>query len=176
MAAQVVLKEKKSTYGSPYGYYTVTLTPSDRTANSVTVKCTVSAHLAADNSSTQFGVKCGLYFGDKFHEFVLVEYGTWWRGSASISKSTTVTVSGLTVAQTTITDIKFRAVAGDGASVGPSLSATKCSNLTIDMYGGVAHINDGGTQKEAIPWVNDGGTWKQAIPWVNDNGTWKIGV
>lgn len=176
MAAQVVLNEKRSTYGSPYGYYTVTLTPSERKANSVEVKCTVSAHLAADNSFTGYGVKCGLYIGDDFHEFTLVAKGTEWRGTSPISASTTVKVSGLSVAQTTITGIKFRAIDGYGADSGPSLSATKCSNLTIDMYGGVAHINDGGTQKEAIPWVNDGGTWKQAIPWVNDNGTWKIGV
>ncbi len=176
MVAQVVLNEKQSTYGGPYGYYTVTLTPSARTKDSVKVLCSVTAHLAYSDSNTQYGVTCGLYIGGAWREFTLVPYGTWWEGTSPISTSATFTVGGLSVTQTSITGIQFRAIDGASPYEGPSLSATACSNLAIDMFGGVAHINVDGAQKEAIPWVNVDGTWKQAIPWVNADGTWKVSV
>lgn len=131
MTSQVVLNNRESTYGSPYGYYTVTLTPSNRTTNSVTVKCNVSAHLLASNSYTNYGVTCGLYIGGTWHDFTLVSYGTPWQGTSPISASTIITVSGLTASQTSITGIKFRAIDGASEYEGPSLSATNCSDLAI---------------------------------------------
>lgn len=166
MVAQVVLTEKKSTYGSPYGYYTVTLTPSSRTATSVTVKCTVSAHLAASNSFTGYGVTCGLYIGGSWHDFTLVASGTTWQGTTPISKSTTFTVSGLTESQTSITGIKFRAIDGQGASTGPSLSATSCSNLAIDYY--TAPV-----QPDAPALADTSGI---AVPYIYINGSWVVAI
>lgn len=164
MTAQVVLNEKKSTYGGPYGFYTVTLTPSNRTANSVTVKCTVSAYLQYSDSHTGYGVKCGLYIGGKWNEFTLVSSGTTWEGTTPISKSATFTVSGLTDTQTSISGIKFKAV--DGAGGGPSLNSTNCSNLTIDYY--TAPV-----QPEA-PALAD--TSNIAVPYIYTDGTWVIAM
>lgn len=176
MAAQVVLNNQESTYGSPYGYYTVTLTPSGRTKDSVTIRCDVSAHLQLAGSHTVYGVTCGLYIGGAWHDFTLIPADTMWQGTAPITASTTIAIAGLGVAQTSITGIQFRAIDGNSAYEGPSLSATACYDLAIDMYGGIAHIKANGVWSDALPWVNDNGEWKQAIPWVNDNGTWKIGV
>lgn len=176
MAGQVVLNNKESTYGGPYGYYTVTLTPSNRTANSVTVKCDVSAYLKYSDSYTQYGVTCGLYIGGKWHDFILVPYGTYWQGTTPISASTTITVSGLTATQTSITGIKFRAIDGASESEGPSLSSTSCSNLTIatsETGTGSTHINVGGAWKAATVYINVSGTWKEATPYMNVDGVWK---
>lgn len=173
MAAQIVLNDKQSTYGGPYGFYTVTLEPSNRTQNSVTVKCTVSAYLQYDVSETQYGVVCSLYIGGAWHEFTLVPYGTWWRGTDPITASTTITVSGLSVVQTAITGIKFKAVEGLGETSGPSLSATACSDLTIDMFGGLAAINLDGVWRQALPWLNVEGVWCVVLPWVRDGNLWR---
>lgn len=176
MTSQVVLRDMQSTYSGPYGYYTVTLTPSGRTKDSITIKCDVTAYFKYADSKTQYGVTCSLYIGGAWHDFTLVPYGTWWQGTAPVSASVTIAVSGLSVTQTIITGIQFKATDGSGVPEGPTLNPTSCSDLTIDMYGGVAHINVDGSQKEAIPWVNVDGVWKQAIPWGNADGTWKVSV
>ncbi len=176
MAAQIVLEDQQSTYGGPYGFYTVTLEPSNRTLDSVTVKCTVSAHLKYDESNTQYGVKCYLHIGggeDDWHEFTLVPYGTWWTGTATKTASTTITVSGLSAAQTEIVGIKFKAVEGGGATSGPGLIPTACADLVIDMFGGIAAINIDGTWRAALPWLNVEGVWKMVMPWVRVGYKWR---
>lgn len=173
MTAQTVLSNKQSTYGGPYGFYTVTLTPSNRTMNSVTVKVKVTAHLQYDASYTEYGVKCSLYIGGAWHEFTLVAYGTAWQGTSPISATKTITVSGLSVAQTVIDGIKFKATAGDGETSGPSLKATGCSDLVIDLYGGFAHLNVDGAWTQALLWLNVNGTWRLVLPWVRGVGAWR---
>ena len=140
MTSQVVLNNKQSTYGGPYGFYTVTLTPSNRTSNSVTIKCDVSANLQYGDSWTQMGVTCGLYVGGAWHNFVLVPYGMMWHGTTPTTTSTTITVTGLTESQTSITGIQFRALDTINEYEGPSLSATNCSNLSIDSFNGTADV------------------------------------
>ena len=152
MVPQVMLNEQQSTYGGPYGYYTVTLTPSNRTTNSVVVKCDVTAHLQLAGSYTQFGVTCGLYIGGAWHNFILVPYGTMWQGTENISTSTTITVTGLTASQTSITGIYFRAIDGASEYEGPSLSSTACPAL-------------------AIIGANDASTWSLSSTSVNVDGT-----
>lgn len=147
MASQIVLNEKQSTYGGPYGFYTVTLTPSNRTSNSVTLKCDVSAHLQYGDSWTQMGVTCGLYVGGAWHNFVLVPYGMMWHGTTPTTTSTTITVTGLTESQTSITGIQFRAQDSTDPYGGPSLNATSCSNLSIDSF------NGSGTTDVMVPQV-----------------------
>lgn len=134
MTSQVVLNNVKSTQANPMGYWTVTLTPSNRTANSITIKCDATCTLNSSSSSTQMGVTCSIYLGGSWYDFVMVPYGTWWTGNAPKTASTTVTISGLSASQTSITGIQFKAWAGDGE--GPGISATSCSNLSIDSHDG----------------------------------------
>ena len=174
MTAQTVLSEKQSTYSGPYGFYTVTLTPTDRTLDSVAVKCDVTAHLQYSDSYTAFGVTCALYIGGAWHEFTLVKYGTEWRGTTPITASATFTVSGLSAAQSSIDDIKFKALAGDGETAGPSLSATDCAALIIDIYGGVTRFNIDNVWKYVLMWLNIDGVWRRVIiPWVRVVGAWR---
>jgi hypothetical protein len=182
MAAQIVLNEKKSTYGSPYGFYTVKLTPSGRTKDSVTVKCDVSAHLQYPESFTGHKVTCGLYIGGKWVDFVIYsgggvvyedgsDNGKLWKGTSAKTASKSIDVSGLSAVQKVITGIKFRAISQ--SSGGPQLNATACDDISIDRYGGIGYVGD----DAALCWVNSAGEWqKNTLPWVNDNGTWKEGV
>lgn len=174
MAAQVVLSNKQSTQPRPYGFWTVTLSPRNRTANSVVIDCNISCSLQYSDSRTGFRVTCGIYLGGQWHEAEINPSGNNWSGTSPRSVNMTITVSGLSVTQTTISGIYVHAAAADGE--GPGLSDTACSNLVIDMYGGVGHQNVNGTWKTVLPWVKVSGTWRQAIPWVNVGGTWKIGI
>lgn len=173
MTAQTVLSEKQSTYGGPYGFYTVTLTPSNRTKNSVDVKVNVKAHLQYDASYHYVGVTCKLYIGGEEHEIVLAKNGYEWEGTTPISVTKTITVNGLTVAQTVISGIKFKATSGGGATDGPSLKETACADLAIDLYGGFAHLNVDGEWKQALFWLNVDGEWKLVLPWVRVGYTWR---
>lgn len=180
MASQIVLNEKQSTYGGPYGFYTVTLTPSSRTQNTVTVKCDVSAHLQFPSSFIGYAVTCGIYIGGKWTDFVIYEgggtldNGKAWMGTDPRTASATITVDGLSVTQTEIKSIKFRALVDPPQ--GPQLDETGCADLTIDMFGGVCRVRSGGSYKAAIPYVKSGGSWKMALPYVKSGNSWKIGV
>lgn len=177
MTAQVVLNEKQSTYGSPYGFYTVTLTPSDRTKDSVTVQCEVSAHLQYSGSWTGYKVTCALYIGGEWTEFVIYEgggtetNGKAWKGTTPRTVKKTITVTGLSAAQTKITDIKFKSTRSPVG--GPQLDETECADLAIDLYGETANINVDGVWTVALPWVNVDGEWRTCIPWGNDKHTWR---
>ena len=50
-----ILNNKKSSGGSPYCYYTVTATVSNRTANGATISGNIAAHLASSGSSLGTG-------------------------------------------------------------------------------------------------------------------------
>lgn len=175
MSSQIVLSEQKSTYGSPYGFYTLTLTPSNRTKDAVSVTCSVSAHLQYSDSYTGYGVTCAVYLLGAWHSFTLVNYGTNWSGTTPISASATFNVSGLSAAQTSISNIKFKAISGEGSTFGPTLNETDCSNLNIDMYGGIGYVTINGTPTPALVHVNVNGVWRLALPWNNVNGVWKQG-
>lgn len=177
MDAQIVLSEKKSTYGSPYGFYTVTLTPLNRTMNTVDVMCEVSAHLQYTDSRVGYKVTCGLYIGGEWTDFVIYggggneTNGKMWTGTSPRTASKTVTVSGLSAMQDEITGIKFRSIRENVG--GPQLNATDCANIEIERYGSIGYVGD----DAALCLVNNAGEWRQnALPWVNDNGTWKVGV
>ena len=134
MTPQVVLNRKESNQGAPVGYWTITLTPSNRTSNSITITCDASCSLNSDNSKTQFGVTCSLYIGGAWHDFVMVPYGTWWTGTTAKTASTSIIITGLTETQTNLSGIKFKAWAGD--SEGPGISETSCSDVTFDSFSG----------------------------------------
>lgn len=174
MASQIVLNNQISSYGGPYGYWTVTLTPSGRTANSVTVKCDVSAYLQKEGSYTGHWVKCGLYIGGAWTDFYIydgggVKYddgtdnGKLWKGTTPRTASATITVSGLTETQSLITDIKFRSVHQTG-STGPALNATNCANLAIDYYVAPVQI--------PAPELDRSGMARIAVPYIYINGSW----
>ncbi len=126
-----VLSNKKSTYGSPYAFYTVDVTISERKETTAKVTFKVTAHLQYSESKTQYGMTCGLYIGGSWHDVTLVPKGTWWSGTGNKTASSTFTISGLSASQTSITGIQFRATSSDRSG---TLTATSCSSVSIATY------------------------------------------
>ncbi|MCI8348673.1 MAG: hypothetical protein HFE74_04445 [Firmicutes bacterium] len=126
-----ILSNKKSTYGSPYAFYTVDVTISERKETTAKVTFKVTAHLQYSESKTQYGMTCGLYIGGSWHDVTLVPKGTWWSGTGNKTASSTFTISGLTASQTSITGIQFRATSSDRSG---TLTATGCSSVSIATY------------------------------------------
>lgn len=173
--AQVILNKKASTQSSPTIYYTVEVTPSNRTKDGVTLSVKITSDLQYDSSNKGEGYTMTgeLYINGAWQSIVLKKSNETWKGSNDpYYKTASITVSGIDVTQTAITGVKFRVVSSNTSYNGGTLSATTCSDIEIDRYGGVAYV--GGD--DALCWVNDAGTWKLALPWVNNNGTWKEGV
>ena len=130
-----ILDEKKSTYGSPYCFYTVETTDIDnRTADTIDITFKVTSHLQYPNSSLGAGYNLtgGLYLNNAWYNF-LIKQSESWSGTTNHIKNVTITVSNLGSSDTIIENIKFRVVssASDNAS---GLNATACSNIAIESY------------------------------------------
>lgn len=145
-----ILNSKKSSGGSPYAYYTVEVTPSNRLANTINMYVKVTGHLASSSSSLGTGGTMGLncYItlnGNEYGPITLKGTSTSWSGTSNHSANTTFTVTGLTVMQTAITSVKFRvsrtgSAAGDYTK-GAALSSTKCNDIAIDYYGAPSYFS-----------------------------------
>ena len=136
--AQTLLSEKKSTAGSPYMFYTVEVTPSNRTATGVTISLTVKCHLQYSESTSGTGITytAGLYVGDSWRELQLKSSSDSWSGTTVHTKSTSFTVTGLSATTTSLTGIKFRVVkkvSGSTVTTGGYLAETSVSNITIPV-------------------------------------------
>lgn len=137
--AQTLLSEKKSTAGSPYMFYTVEVTPSNRTATGVTISLTVKCHLQYSESTSGTGITytAGLYVGGSWRELQLKSSSDSWSGTTVHTKSTSFTVSGLSVTTTALTSIKFRVTktyGGSSVTTGGYLAETSVSNITIPAW------------------------------------------
>lgn len=139
--AQTLLSEKKSTSGSPYAFYTVTVTPSNRTADSVTLSVTVKSHLQYSESYMGSGIvlTAGLYVGGSWRTLTLKSSSDYWSGTTVYTKSTSFTVTGLSATVTSLTGVQFRVTKTSGGSsvtTGGYLTATSVSNITIPSGNG----------------------------------------
>ena len=110
-----ILSGKKSSYGSPTAYYTVSVTTKSRTASSVVFVARVSGHLASSSSSLGSGLSlvAGIYAGGSWHTKTLKSSSSSWSGTGTHTISWEFTVSGLSATQTSVTGIKFRCLRGD---------------------------------------------------------------
>ena len=117
-----ILNNKKSTYGSPYAYYTVETTNiENRTATSVDITFKITSNLAYASSSLGRGytLNGNIYINNSWSENIAL-------------KTITLTIDDLTSTDTILENVKFRVVssAGDNAS---GLNATTCSNIEIPI-------------------------------------------
>ena len=129
--AQTILSEKQSTVGSPYAFYTVEVTPSGRTANSVNLAVKVKSHLQYSSSYQGTGVTIIAYLtiNGTNYSIPLKSSSATWSGTTIYTSSKNITVNGLSASATSITGVTFSVVnAYDNSS---SLSNTSCSNITI---------------------------------------------
>lgn len=135
--AQTILNEKQSTGGSPYAFYTVEVTPSGRTANSVNLAITVKSHLQYSESYQGTGVTITAYLNinGTNYSIPLKSSSATWSGTTVYTASKNITVNGLSASATSITGVTFSVSTSDGSS---ALSSTPCSNITISAGNSVS--------------------------------------
>lgn len=128
------LSSKKSSYGSPYAYYTLDISVASRTPTQVKLSVKVTARL--DNSASWlgtgngYGLTAGIKIGGSWHNFTIKSESVTWRGTASHTKSTTITVSaGASTAS--LTGVYFRVHRTEGAGNAARLNQVKISNVGI---------------------------------------------
>lgn len=136
-----ILNEKKSTGGSPYGYYTVTAVASNRTTYGVTISGTITCHLASSSSSLGTGGTMGLdaYLTLNGAEQTAVRIkatDTSWSGTGNHNTNYSFTINNLQPTQTSV-PISFRVArtgsASSDTSKACSLKSTTCTPLEISQ-------------------------------------------
>lgn len=135
-----ILNNKKSSGESPYCYYTVTATVSNRTSNGATISGNIAAHLASSSSSLSTGSTYGLsgYFkinGTQQSAVTIKSTSTSWSGTTVHNTSFSFTINNLTPTQTSI-PVTFR-VSRTGSAAGDytkssALTETTCTALTVE--------------------------------------------
>ena len=130
--AQTILNEKKSTVGNPYAFFTVQVTPSNRTTNSVKLAITVKSHLQWSDSLLGEGYTMTGYLkvNDTSYYITLKTSSEVWSGTTVYTATRTITINELDSATTSLTGVTFR-VAGESR-----LDETSCSNITIPSGNG----------------------------------------
>lgn len=130
--AQTILNEKKSTVGNPYAFFTVQVTPSNRTTNSVELAITVKSHLQWSDSllGTGYTMTGYLKVNDTSYSITLKTSSEVWSGTTVYTATRTITINELDSATTSLTGVTFR-VAGESR-----LDETSCSNITIPSGNG----------------------------------------
>ena len=140
-----ILSETKSTGGSPYAYYTVNATASDRTATTVKVKVDITGRLSSSGAVLGSGGTMGLIgyitLHGTEHSITLKTTSEKWSGTTKHTKSATFTIEDLEGSQSQLTNIKFRVSrtgsAANDYTKGAAMSSKNCSNLQI----GIGHTN-----------------------------------
>lgn len=136
-----ILSSKKSAVGSPYVYYTVDVTPSNRTTNGITLKMSVTAWLGSSSSQLGTGSTYGIlgYLKILGTEYAITIKGTddSWSGTTKHTATITKTISGLNASDTSITGVKFRTTRTGSKNDGSiahagELGSTSCSNITFE--------------------------------------------
>ena len=135
-----ILNEKKSDGGSPYIFYTIDASVSNRKVNSIDVSYTVTSHLQYSSSSLNTGTLTSyITLNGTEYALTLKTSSQHWSGTTRHTSSNKVTVTGLSSSQTALDNIKFRVTRESGGTSG-RLGSTSCSNLTIPI-GHIAPTN-----------------------------------
>ena len=132
--AQTILSEKKSTVGNPYAFFTVQVTPSNRTSTSVKLAITVKSHLQWEDSQLGAGYTMTGYLkvnGTSYY-ITLKTSSEVWSGTTVYTATRTITVNDLSESETSLSGITFR-VAGESR-----LDETSCSSITIPSGNGAS--------------------------------------
>ena len=135
-----ILSNKKSTGGSPYAYYSVEATSSNRSTSSVDITVTVTSNLQYSSSSLGSGSNFGLIgyitLNNTEYSMTLKATNVTWKGTGKYTTTSTFNVNA-PGSQQELTNVKFR-VSRTGSyandySRGAALSSTACSNISIGI-------------------------------------------
>lgn len=99
-----VLNEKQSTYGSPYAFYTLSMTYSNRTSTTVDVSWSLTGHLqhSASYMGSGYILTATVYAGNNSQSKTLKGSSDIWSGTGTHTISGSFTVTGLATSTTSI--------------------------------------------------------------------------
>lgn len=135
-----ILSNKKSTGGSPYAYYSVEATSSNRSTSSVDITVKVTSNLQYSSSSLGSGSNFGLIgyikLNNTEYSMTLKATNVTWSGTTKHTTTSTFNVNA-PGSQQELTNVKFR-VSRTGSyandySKGGALSSTNCNNISIGI-------------------------------------------
>ena len=135
-----ILSNKKSTGGSPYAYYSVEATSSNRSTSSVDITVKVTSNLQYSSSSLGTGSNFGLVgyitLNNTEYSMTLKATNVTWSGTTKHTATSAFNVNA-PGSQQELTNVKFR-VSRTGSyandySKGGALSSTTCSNISIGI-------------------------------------------
>lgn len=127
----VVLNNQKSTKGSPYAFYTLTLTASNRTATSVKISYTLKTHLQYSESSHGWALNAKIIVGGSATS-VSVKGIEKWSGTTVHTKEGSFIVSGLSASTTSLSN--SLEVTSPSKEAGATLTKTSGTALSISAY------------------------------------------
>lgn len=130
-----ILNEKKSSAGSPYIFYTITVNPLNRTANTVDLEIKVTSHLQYSSSSLGTGVLTGYFkINNTNYSVNIKSKSESWSGTTKHTTTKQITIEDLTGSQTLLEDITFRVARETGSSSSSGyLKETMCSDIEIPI-------------------------------------------
>ncbi len=173
-----ILSKKQSNVGSPYVFYSVSLSTSERTTNSVKVKATITASLQYSQSwmGTGLILKGSLYIGGAWRSGTLKKSSDVWRGQTAHTVNMSFTVTGLSASTSSLTGIKFKVDRTDTYSNAGELRECSCKNMSISTYEASVpatyYLGASGYGTSSGKW--HGPTIKRAIASAQDfTATWK---
>lgn len=153
--ATEILKDKKSTHGSPFAYYSVSVEEVSRTPTTVKLKVTATGKLQYSSSwlgtGTGYGLVAWLWVGGAWHSWTLKSSDTTWSGTTKHSKSKTIEVPA--AADVSELYAEFCVERSSTSYTAASLKSTTCKNIPItnvaEMYNDVTIEGEAGSQAQA---------------------------
>lgn len=155
-----ILSNKKSTYGSPYAFYSVDVYQKSRTPTAVTLRATAYGKLQYSTSTlgtgSGMGLVAGLYIAGTWHTWTLKSDSTKWAGTTLHNAGKDITVSAAMNISTL--SASFRVLRSNTSNTAASLSSTACSNIGItkvsSTYEGVKISGEASSQAAATATVS----------------------
>lgn len=172
-----LLTSKKSTYGSPYAYYTVDVSVAHRTPAAAELAVTVTARLQHSSSwlgtGRGYGLVAGLYVGGSWHTFTIKSESVTWRGTADHVASTRITVSA-GVSASSLTGVYFMVDRTSGGGNAARLGQVGLGSISIGSvsaaYGSVKLAAGGMDQTQAtlrLSGLPASAGYARSIKWYN---------
>lgn len=156
-----VISNKKSTYGSPYAFYTLDLSYSNRTLNSVVVSYTLKVNLQYSNSNLGKGYPLTAIIyagGSNSGEITLKPSSTSWSGTSVKTFTGSFTVTGLSASTSSISTALYSSAYYGGAYRACIRPAVSGSNLDIPTIAqrSISYSLNGGSGSFATQYKYDG--------------------
>lgn len=130
-----IISSKKSTVGSPYCYYTLTMTYSSRTTSTVKVSWELTARLAESSSYMGYSLTAYVYAGGYYQAKTLKSSSSSWSGTSAHTISGSFTVKGLSVSTSKLsTALKVVSGAPANACQLSKYSGNSLAIATIPKY------------------------------------------